>query len=210
MMTLQQFREHVLTGKTVEELYSLIEDFKIEKVFLKVGIEQKNIVSFTLPPETMMTKINNYRLYIQETYDQIEKMGGTSNRTADEAFALKFQENLENIDQIDYQIGGYFEGYEDYKMQFEDNKAVFTKDDGSPKQVVMDKDTCLNDLRELYMGEWRELYQADDYGQDISDGTSWSVAIYYKNGMETVGFEGNNAFPYNFGHFNNLITGGLI
>lgn len=210
MMTLNQFREHVLTGKTVEELYSLIEDFKIEKVFLKVGIEQKNIVSFTLPPETMMTKINNYRLYIQETYDQIEKMGGTSNRTADEAFALKFQENLENIDQIDYQIGGYFEGYEDYKMQFEDNKAVFTKDGESPKQAAMDKETCLNELRELYMGEWRELYDSNDYGSDILDGTSWSVVIHYKNGLETVGFAGNNAFPYNFGHFNNLITGGLI
>ena len=89
-------------------------------------------------------------------------------------------------------------------------QPVFTKDGESPKQAAMDKETCLNELRELYMGEWRELYDSNDYGSDILDGTSWSVVIHYKNGLETVGFAGNNAFPYNFGHFNNLITGGLI
>ena len=54
MMSLEMFNEHVLKGKSVEELYELIEDFKIEQVFLKLQIEKENIATVELPPEEMV------------------------------------------------------------------------------------------------------------------------------------------------------------
>lgn len=207
MMTLKMFREHVLKGKSVEELYDLIEDFKIEKAFLKVKIEEKNIANFTLPPQGMVAKINKYRLYIRDTYRQIEKIGGTIERADDEAFAIKFQENIPNIYQIDYQIGGYFEGNENYCLTFETDQVIVTKrhsHEESTVKAIIDKNTFLKKFSTLHIGEWRESYSDGDYGALVMDGTGWSLTIHYFGEIKSVEFIGSNAFPYNIGRFDRL------
>lgn len=196
MMTLDVFNEHILKGKTVEELYELIEDFKIEKIFLKVQIERDNIGSFTLPPREMVSKMNSYRLYIRDTYKQIEKIGGTIERSVEEEFALKFQENLPNIHKIDYQIIDQFGKKEEYNLVVEESDRM---------NKAINKEVFLKKLSKLYMGEWRELYAASDYDQEVSDGTSWGVTVHFSDGMKSAEFGGSNAFPYNFGTFTKLI-----
>lgn len=196
MMSLEMFNEHVLKGKSVEELYELIEDFKIEQVFLKLQIEKENIATFKLPPEEMVSKINSYRLYIKNTYAQIEKINGTIERADAEEFAIQFQENISNIHWIDYQIGGYFEGNEEYYLAFDDSS---TTNDG------MDRETFLKEFSELHIGEWRESYADSDYGEQVMDGTSWSLNIHFYGDIKPAEFSGINAFPYNFGMLDQII-----
>ena len=209
MMTLEIFNEHVLKGKNVEELYDLIEDFKIEKVFLKLQIEKENIAAFTLPPTEMMSKINSYRLYIRDTYRKIEKIGGTTERADDEEVAIKFQENIPNIYQIDYQIGGYFEGNEKYRLTFEADQVIATKhhshEKSSPINAVIDNNTFLKEFSALHIGEWRDAYADSDYGEEVMDGTTWSLKVHFSGEMNTTEFVGSNAFPYNFGTLDQLI-----
>lgn len=196
MMTLKAFNEHVLKGKSIKELYSLIEDFKIEKIFLKVQIERKNIAAFTLPPAEMLSKINSYRLYISDTYKKIEKLGGTVERADDEEFALKFQENLSNIHEISYQIGDQFGKKEEFNLVFEESGMI---------NDAINKEAFLKEFSELYIGEWRESYLASDYGDQVMAGTSWALNIHFTNEMPAVQFGGTNAYPYNFGLFDRLI-----
>lgn len=196
MMSLEVFNEHVLKGKSVEELYALIEDFKIEQVFLKVQIEKENIADFTLPPAEMVSKIDSYRLYIRDTYKQIERLDGIIERADEEEFAIQFQENLSKIHRIDYQIGGYFGEDEEYKVLF---------DDESLTNDVIDKAIFLKAFTDLHVGEWREVYSATDYGQEVLDGTSWSLTVHFSGDMKPAEFVGSNAFPYNFGLLDQLI-----
>lgn len=196
MMTLEMFREHVLKGKSVEELCDLIEDFKIEQAFLKVKIEEKNIGDFTLPPQDMVAKINKYRLYIRDTYIKIKSIGGEIKRSDEEEFAIQFHENISNIHRIDYQIGGYFEGNEEYYLAFDDSS---TTNDG------MDRETFLKEFSELHIGEWRESYADSDYGEQVMDGTSWSLNIHFYGDIKPAEFSGINAFPYNFGMLDQII-----
>lgn len=208
MMTLEVFNEHVLKGKSVDELNNLIEDFKIEIVFLKLQIEQKNIVDFTLPPREVISKISKYRLYIRDTYKQIEKIGGTIERVDEEAFAIQFQGNLSNIHQIDYQISGYSEGNEEYHLTFEDDQVVVTKSNSheeSSVEVEIDKEPFLKEFADLHIGEWRDTYADSDYGEEVMDGTTWSLNVHFSDEMKITEFVGSNAFPYNFGILDQLI-----
>lgn len=187
MMSLEMFNEHVLPGKTVEELYELIENFKIEKIFLKVQIEKENIADFNLPPTEMVSKIESYRLYIRDTYKQIEEIGGTIERAEDEEFAMAFQENVSTITQIHYQV----DGEEEYYVAFE--------------TAMIDKSAFLEEFADLHVGEWREMYRASDYGEEVADGTSWSLKVQFDGEMKPAEFAGINVFPYNFGLLDQLI-----
>lgn len=210
MMTLEVFNEHVLKGKTEEALYELIKNFEFEKVFLKIQLEQENIAYFKQPANEIIEAIHNYRLYIRDTYKQIEKIGGVVKRVDVEEAALKFQKNLSNIQQIDYQIGGYFEGDEEFVVRFEEElvhiEKKYTLKDIAPVKIIIDKKAFLKEFSKLYVGEWRELYSASDYGEKILDGTGWGVKVHYSNEMDVTKFAGSNAFPYNFATFNKLIV----
>lgn len=196
MMSLEMFNDHILPGKTVEELYALIEDFKIEQIFLKVQIEKENIADITLPPAEIVAKIASYRLYIGDTYKQIERLDGVIERADEEEFAIQFQENLSKIKEIDYQIGGYFGEDEEYKVVFEDESSA---NDG------IDKVPFLKAFANLHVGEWREAYSATDYGQEVMDGTSWRLTIHFSGEMKPAEFIGSNAFPYNYGLLDQLL-----
>ena len=207
MMTLEMFREHVLKGKSVEELYDLIEDFKIEQAFLKVKIEEKNIGDFTLPPQDMVAKINKYRLYIRDTYIKIKSIGGEIKRSDEEEFASKFQKNLFNIKEIKYGIDRFFDGHDEYQFVVEPNQMTVTKtnsQEDSFETTVIDKEKFMKELGKLYIGEWRESYSDGDYGALVRDGTGWSLTIHYSGEMKSVEFTGSNAFPYNIGRFDRL------
>ena len=208
MMTFEVFNEHVLKGKNKAELYDLIEDFKIEIVFLKLQIEQKNIVIFTLPPAEMFSKINKYRLYIRDTYKQIEKIGGTIERADEEESAIQFQRNIPNIHQIDYQISGYSEVNEEYHLTFEEDQVVVTKSNSheeSSVEVEIDIEPFLKEFADLHIGEWRDAYADSDYGEEVMDGTTWSLKVHFSDEMKITEFVGSNAFPYNFGILGQLI-----
>ena len=208
MMPLNVFKEHVLKDKTVEELYELVEGFRIEKVFLKVQIEKENIGSFEYPSEEMIEKIASYRLYIEETYRYIEEMDGEVKRADAEEIARKFQENLSIIQKIEYSIGGFHGDFDEYVLIFEEDQVKATLNNSEliseNKHLTTDKEKTVEEISDLHIGEWRESYLDSDYGAEGLDGTSWSLKVYYTNEV-SVEFGGRNAFPYNFAQFNQFI-----
>ncbi|MBQ7922984.1 MAG: hypothetical protein IJ325_10495 [Clostridia bacterium] len=64
----------------------------------------------------------------------------------------------------------------------------------------------LDELRELYIGEWRSTYFPKRYGEEymVCDGMEWSVDIEYSNREKPVHYGGANSFPYNFKKFKRL------
>src|SRR5690554_1297027 len=126
MMPLNVFKEHVLKDKTIDELYELVEGFRIEKVFLKVQKEKENIGTFEFPSEEMIEKVDSYREYIKETYSYIEELDGKVKRADAEEVAWKFQVNLSNIQKVEYSIGGYFGGFDEYVLIFEEEQVHVT------------------------------------------------------------------------------------
>ena len=208
-MPLNIFKEHVLKGKKEEELYELVEGFRIEKVFLKVQRETENIGSYEFPSQEMIEKIAGYRLYIKETYNYIEEMDGEVERAEAKKIALKFQMNLSNIQKIEYSIGGYFGGFDQYVLTFEEEQVYALLKNSQYKfdtrNTTVAKEIFLKEFSDLHIGEWRKSYLDTDYGEQVLDGTSWGLKVYYSNEEEFVEFGGSNAFPYNFSLFNLLI-----
>lgn len=201
MMSLEMFHEQILKGKNPQEVYELIEDFKIEMIFLKVQIEQKNILKLTLPPEDMVSKIKNYRFYIEDSYRYIESLNGEVNWAEEDAFTQNFQKSIPFIEKIDYS-----ENDKNLcEILFDEDSVRITQN----KETVpsIDKEFFLNALSELHMGEWREVYTANDYGLDSINGFSWKIKVYFKYDMDTVLFTGTDAYPYNYKTFKQLIQG---
>lgn len=209
MMPLNVFKEHVLKDKTIDELYELVEGFRIEKVFLKVQKEKENIGTFEFPSEEMIEKVDSYREYIKETYSYIEELDGKVKRADAEEVAWKFQVNLSNIQKVEYSIGGYFGGFDEYVLIFEEEQVHVTLNNSQlafdRRNARVDKESFLKEFSDLHIGEWRESYLDSDYGNQVLDGTSWGLKVYYSDEREFVEFGGSNAFPYNFALFNQLV-----
>lgn len=209
MMPLNVFKERVLKDKTIDELYELVEGFRIEKVFLKVQKEKENIGTFEFPSEEMIEKVDSYREYIKETYSYIEELDGKVKRADAEEIACKFQKILPNIQKIEYSIGGSIDGYDEYVLMFEEEKIHASlnnsQEELDSRNARVDKESFLKEFSDLHIGEWRESYLDSDYGNQVLDGTSWELKVYYSDEREFVEFRGKNAFPYNFALFNQLV-----
>ena len=67
------------------------------------------------------------------------------------------------------------------------------------------KEEFLDGLRELHIGEWRSKYDLRRFGCMVLDGTQWELEIYFSNGHKPVKIYGDNAYPYNFDRFQELL-----
>jgi hypothetical protein len=81
--------------------------------------------------------------------------------------------------------------YDDLRYQFKDH---IDKEDFE----VLSVDDFLK-LKELYMGEWKEMYEPEDC--IVNDGANWQLTMEFTHPNETVIIRGNNAYPYNFDEF---------
>jgi hypothetical protein len=94
----------------------------------------------------------------------------------------------------------------DLEVVFEDNEVSISQSylskDKYPcydKVLTEDGEWIVIKLKELYMGEWKEMYEPEDC--IVNDGTNWQLTMEFIQPNETVIIRGNNAYPYNFDEF---------
>ncbi len=121
----------------------------------------------------------------------------------------KFDERLDNLARITFQIGGYFGGTERRTLTFEGEKIVVEREgfngfmpelDTVEHYVGKTKTILINGLKEIHIGRWKEDY----YNPEILDGTQWHLVLVFSD-QSKVESGGSNSFPRNFKRFLNLM-----
>ncbi len=121
----------------------------------------------------------------------------------------KFDERLDNLVRIRFEIGGYFGGTERRTLTFEGEQIVVEREGFNGFMPEMDpvehyvgktRTSLIEGLKELHIGKWKEDY----YNPEILDGTQWDLVMDFAD-QSSVESGGSNAFPRNFKRFLNLM-----
>ena len=206
MIDAETYYAECLQGKTVPEMLAAIDDLKNE-------MEQPG---YRLVPHTKpdgATRIMCMHEWLQRAIQAIYEAGAEYIPSAAEEKAAEFEKNIPYIRRF------LFSMEESRPFYRETHIVTLTGSDmkhsveyfPGPRPPVcllipeidedeaMDAEGVQNEIRRLFMGEWRETYDTERFGYGTLDGIRWEVEIEYSNGHRPVRFEGSNAYPYNFG-----------
>ncbi len=208
MICPEVYYEYNLKGKTIEAHKTAIRGLQIEMGILKKSMEEVYVSTDELleaieidpSPSTVLWWTREYLKIVKYG---LENIGGEYIPSKSELKAIKFQENIANIQEIIFSIGGYFQGHKTYKVQIKDDGLVVSiKDFDEEKQIkllnsygLIDKKCLLDAIEKLYIGEWKRNYSTLDM---VCDGTQWRLEITYNNGLRKFKVDGDNFYPYNF------------
>lgn len=207
MISPEGYYEMNLKGKSEKEIRSAIRGLKNEIGRLKNTMEHPEYGNEPLTHPTEDVRIWCTRMYLERAKQALLEMGATYAPSQAELIAQQFQENIDYIKKIRFEIGGYFGGYEFYTItvdeehiHFDVEHSLMLKPSNLPDTTdyPMSKAEFLDGLRELYIGEWRHNYNPERFGYMFLDGTQWSLDIEYSNGVKTAHYYGSNSYPYNF------------
>lgn len=203
MISPESYYEMNLKGKDEKQLRSVIRGLKNEIGHLKNVMEHPDYGRQAIMHPSEDVRISCTREYLARAIQALEEMGVEYQPSKAELKAKDFQNSLEYISKITFEIGGFFDGMTKYVIEFQDDKAGFisSKFDYILEEKPMDKEEVMWLLSRLYIGEWRKYYSPSRFGYCVMDGTQWSVSFEYSNGHKTIEFAGSNDYPYNFSNF---------
>lgn len=203
MICLETYYEMYLKGKDEKQLLFAIRELKKEIRHLKNIMEHPHYGKKLIMDPSESVRLSCTRDYLARAIQALEEMGGTYQFSKAELKALDFQDNLEYISKITFEIGGFFDNTTKYVLVFSEDKVHFisSKFDLDLEEKLMDKEEVLYLLSRLYIGEWRRNYDPERFGYYVLDGTQWSVLFEYSNGHKAMEFVGSNDYPYNFSDF---------
>lgn len=197
MVSPEWYYEEYLAGKGPKEILKRIKIIRNEIKRLKEIEEnptEENFGEIIMDPSTEV-RIKCNRLYLQRAINALEELGVKYIPSYEEKKAAEFNENVENIIQFSLNIGGYFIGFRTYTIDISNSKAILSvKHFKNVKEYPINKNIFLRDLKDIYMGEWKNSYFPEEF---IEDGYQWQISIRYKNG-KFLDYDGDNRFPYNF------------
>ena len=205
MICPETYYENNLKGKNAAQILSAIRGLKQEIGRLKNTIEHPDYAPTMYPTEE--TRLWCTRLYLERAKQALVEAGGTYNPSKAELKAEEFNANIPNISKVEFCIGGFFGGFETrtYTMDgdnihigVEHSLILKPSNLGEVEIEEMDRDSFLEGLADLHIGEWRRNYDPSRWGYVVLDGTQWHLYIYYSNGRKPVKIEGSNDYPYNF------------
>lgn len=213
MISPESYYEENLKGKTKEQIMTAIRGLKQEIGHLKNIMEgpEYSIKEIIHPSEE--TRLHWTREYLERARQAYAEAGGTYILSKSEHKAADFDANIEAICKITFSIGGFFGGYRSYVVELTEGLKAYTKlwEDEEPLSLWDDdneepftKETFMEALKGLYIGEWRRRYSTERFGYTICDGTQWELEFEYKNGHKPARFNGDNSYPYNFDKFQML------
>lgn len=214
MISPESYYEEYLKGKTKDQIMTAIRGLKQEIGRLKNSMENPygGINSVMHPSED--TRLHWTHEYLEKAKEAYAEAGGTYTLSKAEEKAADFNANMDSIEKITFSIGGYFDGYHSYIVELTDELKAYTKlwEDEEPLSLWEDdneepftKDTFIDALKELHIGEWRRRYSTKRFGYMVCDGTQWELEFEYNNGHKPVRFDGDNSYPYNFDKFQMLL-----
>ncbi len=207
MISPEWYFDENVKGKNQAEIKSTIRGLKNKIGRLKNIMEDPYYGTEIIIKPSESTQLFWTREYLKLAKQGLEELDVDYIPSRTELKAIKFQENIANIREIVFTIGGYFQGHKTYNVQFnEDELVVKFKHFDEKKEIllldenneVMDKKCFLGGMEKLYIGEWKRRYSTLDM---ICDGTQWELKVIYDNGMSTVKCDGDNVYPYNFDEF---------
>ena len=211
MISPEGYYERHIKGNNKTVIMREIRALKKEINRLKNILENPDIENRTFSFPTESTQLYWNREYLKKAK---EELGTEYVPTKAEEKAEEFQINIPFIKKIVFEIGGFHEGYETRTFSF-DKEHLYMNVEHSlilrPTNLyihpdfLMKKDEFFEGLKKLYIGEWRKKYTAAQYGCMVCDGTQWELNIYYSNGIKPFKVYGDNAYPYNFDDFLDLI-----
>lgn len=212
MICPETFYEYNLKGKNAEQIMSAIRGLKQEIGHLKKTMEHPDYAPTMYPTED--TRLWCTRMYLERAKQALTEVGGTYEPSQSELKAEEFENNIPFISKLVFSIGGYFSGNETYTVMIEDEHLrLWVSHSNIPtpsnfdieQDYPMSKEEFIDGMMDLHMGEWRRNYNLKRFDYVVMDGTQWELEIEFNNGKKPVRFYGDNAYPYNFDKFQELL-----
>ena len=207
MISPENYCEEYLREKDAKQILSIIRGLKNEMGHLKNIMEHPDYGTESKVCPSESVRLSCTREYLERAKQALVEVGGTYNPSRTELRTLDFISNVNHISKFTFSIGGFFGGYNTYiadlsgnELKFESQHWEISKsmgvfdEDGEP----LSRETFLEGIRKLHMGEWMRSYSLKRFGYMVLDGTQWEVEIEYDNGHRNVRFDGDNSYPYNF------------
>ena len=213
MISPEGYYEEHLKGKTKEQIMTAIRGLKQEIGHLKNTMESPDYGKELIMHPSEDTRLHWTREYLERAKQAYAEAGGTYTLSKLEEKVADFDANIDAISKITFSFGGFFGGYRSYVVELSDGLKAYTKlwEDEEPLSLWDDdneepftKETFMDALRDLHIGEWRRRYSTERFGYTVCDGTQWKLEIEYNNGHRPVRFNGDNSYPYNFDKFQML------
>lgn len=198
------YYEERLKGKNADQIMTAIRGLKREISRLKLIMEKPDYHCMMHPSEDVRIWCN--RLYLERAKQALIEVGGTYIPTKVEKKEEEFNASLPYIGKVEFSIGGFFSGVETKTFTIDGDKVnTEVSSMKFPPELpednddeAMDKETLIEGLADLHIGEWRKRYDPSRWGYMVCDGTQWHLYIYFTNGKRPVKIEGSNDYPYNF------------
>ena len=214
MISPESYYEMNLKGKNAEQIMSAIRGLKNEIGHLKNVMEHPDYGSELIACPSESTRLRCTREYLERAKVALLEAGGEYKPSQAELKAIEFDNNLSAIGKIVFTIGSFFGGCETRTISFENEElqvnvqyALPVAPEETPIDLLLpyNKAEFLNELSCLHIGEWRSKYNLRRFGYEVLDGTQWELEIHYKNGIKPFKIYGDNAYPYNFDEFKELL-----
>ena len=194
-----------LKGESPEVICAKIRGLQREMAHLKNQEETYKEFEDVIVSPSAQVRIDVMRDYIKEARAYLVELGHDYPLSKVELRGKAFDENMQFIESITVEYGGYFGGYETRKITHDGDKIVVDKQCSFIDPLENEKTLyegmswsgLLEDLSVIHMGEWKSKYE----DLSVLDGTQWSVDIEYSNGIKKKHYWGSNKFPYNFNRF---------
>lgn len=204
LVSSKNFYDNCLYGKTISEVEKLIIKLKEDIKKLKNILEDPHYIEPKLQIERNKLNIKNQQLAIsKETY---AKLGGVYLLSPLEKKAKSFNDNINFISKITFEFGGFFKGHlkiiaiisDILKFEINNDFFLHRMDIKYKYENNYTKDSFLNALKKINIGEWRDSYDTERFGMKVLDGEQWSLKIEYTNKIKPIEIYGSNAYPYNY------------
>lgn len=214
MISPEGYYEEYLKGKTAAQIMTAIRGLKNEIGHLKNTMEHPDYGKQPIMQPSESTRLLCTLLYLEKAKETLVAAGGTYTPSQAEQKVADFEENIHAISKIIFSIGCFFGGYETrtYKL---DEKHLYLDIEHShimkPSNFYIEpdypcsKEEFLDGFRGLHIGEWRRKYDLRRFGCMTVDGTQWKLEIYFFGNHKPVKIYGDNAYPYNFDRFKELL-----
>ena len=198
------YYEFHLKGKNADQIMTVIRGLKQEIGRLKNIAEHPDYQCMMHPSEGV--RISCMRDYLAVAKEALIEVGGTYTPSKAELKAEEVNANIPYLCKLEFTIGGFFGGFETRTYTIEGD---IVREDITHSMMLepsymydpddeIDKESFLEGLADLYIGEWRKNYDPSRFGYIVMDGTQWSLELCFSNGYKPIKIHGSNAYPYNF------------
>ena len=208
MISPESYYHMELVGKSVSQIEKSIRKLKKEMASLKKAIES----SYSDEPRILMepsldVQLKCTREYLERAKTALVEAGGEYIPNQAEQRVIDFDNNIEFISKIRFDIGGFFTGNQIYTYTISGDKVDWNiggfsfVDFELPDHRPETKQELLDTFREFHIGEWKHNY----VDPNVLDGTQWELVIEYSNGKKPAKYYGSNAYPFSFDEFSEFM-----